>query len=244
DLPAETLAQLGGADGYLAAALRVAAPDPVSADLGQAGAPSRFATAVRLAGGAAGATLWQFPLPQHLANSDKQELLKFWNQAHGNRAEQQLLRQLVLALRTWRPEVVITDHPDPRTGSPAGALVAEALHQAFAQAADARAFPEQIAYLKLAPWQAARGFAGWDKRDGAEVVLDSSPLLPTLQASPGDFAQPAAGLLAEQAQTLPAQRCFRVLDSRPGVAAPRYLMDGVALPYGGDARRPQPTTTE
>jgi hypothetical protein len=244
DLPAETVAQLGGADGYLAAALRVNAPDAASADPGQAGAPARFSTAVRLAGGAAGETLWQFPLPQHLLASDKQELLKFWNQAHGNRAEQQLLRQLVLALRTWRPEVVVTDHPDPRTGSPAGALVAEALHQAFGQAADPKAFREQIEHLKLKPWQPARVFAVWDRREGAEVVLDGSPVLPPLQASPNEFAQAAAGLLAEKAQSLPVQRFFRALDSRAGLAAPRYLMDGVALPYGGEARRPQPQATE
>src|SRR5262249_57084887 len=105
-----------------------------------------------------------------------QELLKFWNEAQGGGAEQQLLRQLVLALRTWRPAVVVTDHPDARAGNPAGALLAEALHQAFAQAADPKAFPEQLTHLKLGPWQATRVFAVWDKREGAEVVFDAGTL--------------------------------------------------------------------
>src|SRR5262249_11790615 len=108
-LPAETVALLGGQEGYLLAGLRVVASDPASATLARAGEGQRFAAAMRQAGGAAGETLWQFPLPEHASLADKEELLKVWNQLHAGRADQQLLRQLVLALRMWRPDVVITD---------------------------------------------------------------------------------------------------------------------------------------
>ena len=47
--------------------------------------------------------------------------------------------------RTWKPDVVVVDNPDSKvTANAAGALVAEALHEAFTQAADPKAFPEQI----------------------------------------------------------------------------------------------------
>ena len=41
----------------------------------------RFAAAVRAAGGAAGETLWQFALPQHLVRADSKELIRAWNPA-------------------------------------------------------------------------------------------------------------------------------------------------------------------
>src|SRR5207248_9265995 len=139
----------GGEDGYLATGLRVLAPDPATAALDKACEAQRFAAAVRLAGGAAGEMLWQFPLPQHLARSGKLDLLQAWNRSHGDRASDDLLRQLVLALRIWRPSIVITDHPAEQAATPAEALLTEALHEAFTRAADPRAFSEQITPLGL-----------------------------------------------------------------------------------------------
>src|SRR5207245_11065165 len=52
-LPLETLSILGGEEGYLAAGLRVLAPDPASAALTKASDGHRFTAAVALAGGAA-----------------------------------------------------------------------------------------------------------------------------------------------------------------------------------------------
>src|SRR5207253_1157575 len=96
----------------------------------------RLAAAVRRAGGAAGETLWHFPLPEHLARSDKADLVKSWDRRHGNAAAEDLLRQLVLVLRTWRPEVVVTDAAD----GPSDELVREAVREAFKRAADPQAF--------------------------------------------------------------------------------------------------------
>src|SRR5262249_28448619 len=105
-LPLESLAVLGGEEGYLATPLAVQASDPWSAPLGKASEAERFAAAMRQAGGATGETLWQFPLPQHLGRAEKTDVVGAWDQLHGGRAADQLLRQLVLALRMWRPAVV------------------------------------------------------------------------------------------------------------------------------------------
>src|SRR5262249_55250285 len=110
-LPTETVALLGGEEGYLTAGLWVVGPDPFSAALPQATAGMRFAAAFRHAGGAAGESLWQFPLPTHAACAGKDEMFQGWNRLHDGRADRQLLRQLVLALRIWRPDVVVTDNP-------------------------------------------------------------------------------------------------------------------------------------
>src|SRR5262249_47290903 len=101
-LPVDTVAQLGGDEGYFAAAVRVMAPDPASAAPGRAAEGQRFAAAVRQTGGAAGEMLWQFPVPQHLGRAPRADLLSSWNGLHADRAAEQLVRQLVLALRVWR----------------------------------------------------------------------------------------------------------------------------------------------
>src|SRR5262249_22695852 len=101
-LPVETVSRMGGENGYLATGLRMLAPDPETAALDKVSEAQRFAAAVRLAGGAAGEMLWQFPMPQHFSRSGKVDLLHAWNRLHGDRASEELLRQLVLALRIWR----------------------------------------------------------------------------------------------------------------------------------------------
>src|SRR5262249_17244287 len=100
DLPVEALAALGLEGGLLTACLRVTPPDPRPAAPPRASDPQRLAAAARLAGGAAGEQLWQFPAPRHLPAGDKRALLQFWGKLHGEGAERQLVRQLVLALRT------------------------------------------------------------------------------------------------------------------------------------------------
>src|SRR5439155_15687347 len=236
DLPLDTLALLGAEQGYLTATVRVAAADPKSDAAAESSQPQRLAAAQRLAGGAAAETLWQFPIPQHLANAGKKDLLNHWDRLHGDRAAQQLLRQLVLAIRTWRPDVIVTDHPDFQvTGNAAGALVAEALNEAFQQAADPKAFPEQIEQLGLEPWRASRLYGLWDRRDGAHVVMDSGAEGHRLEASCAEFAADPASLLSA---TLPAQRCYRLLGSTAKDAgAARSLMDGVAPAPSGVCRR-------
>jgi len=239
-VPLETLAALGADQGYLTTALRVIASDPTTAAPGRATEALRLTAAVRRAGGAAGETLWHFPLPQHLARADKTDLVKSWDARHGGAAAEEMLRQLVLALRTWRPEVVVTDAGDGSAG-PADALVQEAVREAFKRAGDPAAFPEQIDGLGLQPWKAARLFARAEERGKEQVVLVATEPCDRLMASPRDFADPAAGLISDVPAPLPAQRYFTLLDSRPDKPAPRSdLMDGIVLQFGGEARRKLP----
>src|SRR5262249_22592163 len=151
-----------------------------------------------------------------------------WNQLHGQRADTQVLRQLVLALRIWRPDVVITDNPDARaTGSAVEAIVAEALHAAFTQAADRKAFPEQIEQLGLEPWRVSKLYARWAGRSSAAVEIDLTVPRPGLENTARGYVTEALGLLTEKDDTLPAKRYYHLLDSRPADGAGhRYLMDG------------------
>lgn len=237
-LPVETVAQLGGEEGYLAAALRVVGSDPMSASLSRSSEAQRFAATQRLAGGAAGEMLWQFPTPLH-QRGDKLELLKSWDALHADHAREQLLRQLVLTLRIWQPDVVVTDHPDDKvSGYAAEALVSEAVQEAFQRAADPEAFPEQIKQLGLQPAKPTKLYASWHTRAGAQVTLDGTDVGNRLESTYRDFAGEAAGLLADVPMVLPPQRHYRLLaDRMNGAAEHTSLMQGVLLGPGGVARR-------
>jgi photosystem II stability/assembly factor-like uncharacterized protein len=237
--PLDTLALLGLHEGYLTAALKVTAPDPSSADPGRAAEGQRFAEAARQSGAAAGESLWQFPLPSHLVRAPREDLLRAWNQLHGGRAPEELLRQLVLALRTWRPEVVLTDAA--AGDCPADGLVAEALRVAFERAADPHAFPEQIQSLGLEPWTPVKLYALAEPRL-ASVVHDLVGPDPLLEGTVKEFVSGPAGLLDA---TVPSRRGFRLLESRlQGATAHQHLMQGVDLAPGGLARRPAVVLTE
>ena len=266
DTPFDALAHLGADDGYFAVALQVNSPDPQSelkallyrdrnegrldpGDLERhlarltprsedVTAAQRFAGAARLAGAVQGETLWQFPLPSHLRQADRKKILARWNEAHDGQAGKQMLRQLVLALRMWRPDVVVIDHPDARvSGSSASALLAEAVHEAIKRAGDEKAFPEQIEQLGLAPWKSSKTYAVWDTRADAQVTLDNQGPRSRLGASAADHAASALRVLGTG--EAPSQRHFRLLDSRiDGASGQSLLMGGLTDLTVGKSRRP------
>jgi photosystem II stability/assembly factor-like uncharacterized protein/tetratricopeptide (TPR) repeat protein len=239
----DTIALLGGQDGYITVAVQVTGPDPNSASMDQAGLPLRLAAANRKVGGAAGEMFWQFPLPQHLVRADERQILQAWDRLHSERSSEALLRHLVLTLRTWRPDVVITDSPEAKVGGwTSDALLAQALQEAFKQAADEKAFSDQLT-LGLQPWSVSKLYARWPSQEGAEVAIDLNDPSPRLSGTPRDFAEPAAALLTDQ--TLPTRRFFHLLASRiDGAANHHQLMQGLSLAAGGTARREQPLLME
>ncbi len=233
--PLDAVALLGGQEGYLTAALRVTGPDPASSASVRAADGPRFAAAVRQAGGAAAETLWQFPVASHLARAGRDDLLPAWDPLHDGHAAEQMLRQAVLALRVWRPDVIVTDAPD-RDG--ADGLVAEVMKQAFQDAADPKMFPEQISALGLEPWKAAKLYGRCDGKADGPVMLDLTAVSAPLEATLREFAETAAAGLGDEAPAIPAERSFRLIAANLAGAADHHdLMQGVELAHGGFARR-------
>lgn len=235
----DTVARLGAEDGYLTAGLCLTAPEPASAELSRVGEACRFTEAVRQAGGAVGESLWQFPVSTHLARADRDKLLAAWNKAHGGAAPEQVLGQLVLAIRMYRPDVLLTD----AAGSGAESLVAEAVREAFRQAGDDKAFPTQLTSFGLEPHKPRKLYGAWSNGVDAQVRLDLTTISPRLGTTLREYS---AALLAMVGQGLPpAERCWKLLaDDLPGAATHRDLMQGIALAAGGVARREMAATEE
>jgi photosystem II stability/assembly factor-like uncharacterized protein len=237
-LPLDTVAQLGGQEGYLCTALRVTAPDQATAALERSTEAARLAAAMRQAGGAAAEMLWPFPLSSHLLHAPFLQVLQSWNALQDDRAADQLLRHLVLAIRTWQPAVVITDAADKTIGGfGCDALLCEAVQAAFEKAGDAQVFPDQLSGLGLQPWKPVKLYAVSDGQP-CPVRLDLTSIATRLQATPRDFVNGAAALLAGGAVTVPDRREFKLLAAHlPDAARHRDLMEGIDLPPGGLARR-------
>jgi photosystem II stability/assembly factor-like uncharacterized protein len=231
DVPFDTIALLGAAEGYLTTTLRVTAPDAATVAWSRAEDARRYAASMRSAGALTGETLWPFPLPQYLETSDKKTILAHWNKLHASGAEEELIRQLVLALRIWRPSVVISESPDSKT--PMTALLSEAVQEAVRRAADAKAFPEQIGELGLATWKVVRVFGSCEPKAGALVILGGETMA-SLQSSPSEGASAAHGLLNDQYAPLPEQGSYQILlpraDTSPG------LLEGLDQKVGESRR--------
>jgi photosystem II stability/assembly factor-like uncharacterized protein/tetratricopeptide (TPR) repeat protein len=233
DAALETVALLGAEDGYLTAAVRVSAADPATADPRHSFDPARWLASQRRAGGAAGECL-SFPLPGYLDDAGRPELMAAWQRDPASRGDA-LVRQLVLAIRAWQPEVVVTDAAGPALES----IVVESVREAFVRAADSNAFSDQYRILKLSPWQAKKLYAAANGSGVSPVVIRVSEPCRNLGDTPRDFASRALALIVEQPGELPARRSYRLLASTlPGAEGHADLMTGIALAAGGAARRP------
>ncbi|MBP3959354.1 hypothetical protein J8F10_29260 [Gemmata sp. G18] len=238
--PLDVVATLGAADGYLCASTSLMNADPVTSDPKRASDGLRARSAMRLAGGAAVESAWAFPLSAHATGLPPRELLATWDRAHGGKANEQLLRHAVLAIRTWQPDVIVCDLFATDT-SPADALALNAAKEAFKQAADANCFPEQLTTLGLKPWAAKKLYALALDPKTAAVKLDQSVFSNRLNDSPRDFAEAASRVLAGDSAVID-RRCFVLVTHRlQGAEGHANLMDGVTLAPGGTARRNVPT---
>lgn len=238
-VPLETVSLLGGRDGHFVAAMTVSGSDPTSADPKRATDTLRLHAAMREASGAATDACWQFPIPGHLADGKSDALLAAWVKQHGPAAEDKLVAELVLAIRMWRPEVVVADaFVNP---APDAALVVVAARKAFRLAGDETAFPDQLTALHLKPHRAKKLYTGGpESGEKCHVKYDQTAFAKQLLDSPAGFAEPACTILGVLP---PARRCFAAVSTHlPKEDTEKHtaLFDGIDVVEGGPARRKMP----
>ena len=238
--PLDVVALLGHGEGYRCAAVGLMSADPATSEPKRTADAARLRQAMRLAGGVSGDVGWAFPVAAHAAGLTPRDLMASWDRAHGGKAAEQLLRQAVLAIRTWQPEVIVADSIAD-TDAPVDALALHAAKEAFKQAADEKCFPEQIATLGLKPWAAKKLYALTSGAKGVPVLLDQSVYNNALADSPRDFSEPATRILAGES-AIADRRAFALVAHRlEGAKEHTALMEGIVLGRGGSARRPEST---
>lgn len=218
--PLDLIARLGGGDGYLIATLAADAP---------ADADAKLAAAVRKAGGAASATLWNFDVPGHLEAADRDELQKRWNAAYSGRAAEELARRVAIAIAVWQPDVVVCDF----AGGPAESILVDAVQTAMKNPASFEALAPL--HLNAAGWK--KLYTLWDGPGLGHVVVATGDVLPGQIETPRELATRLVGLFGEM-PAVPKQRALRLLANRlEGGAGQASVMDGIPLAAGGTARR-------
>jgi photosystem II stability/assembly factor-like uncharacterized protein len=225
---------VGAAEGYLTATVSFTSAD-ATADPRRAAEPFRLAAAMRLAGGAASESLWAFPLPGHCDGLTADQLRAYWDGLHDGKAADQLVRQMTLAIRMWRPEVIVTDSVMPDAPA-AEQLVLATAQEAFKRAADPAAYPEQIATLGLRV-HAVKKLYGSQRNAflslESKVKLDLSGFRDSIADTPDSMAFDSERLL----NSLYFSGVQLVSHRMNGVENHTDMMEGCALAHGGMARR-------
>jgi hypothetical protein len=254
NLPVGTVAIVGGDQGYLTTALQVT-HQPGNADADA----KRLQQAMRSVGGMSAEVLTHFPIADYQEFMDPAELAKFWASGKMEAGEALLQEQLVLALRVWRPSVVVCGSSSET--EPAYGMIDTALKRACELAGRADAFPEHLTKLHLQPWQPARLFASSSQRKNGCVQYSLDEPQPVLFASANDFANLARPILFDRFVRGPSQERYTLeatwgdqydpkreqlmavslslLTSLPSEIFARKcdLFQGLTLGHGGQARR-------
>jgi photosystem II stability/assembly factor-like uncharacterized protein len=238
--------QLGAERGYLTADLAMVSgvPDPENSE--GVRRALRGMDAVRVAGGARSESDWRFPaVPVAMSLS---QVLAAWDRQNEGHAMKELERRLVIALRTWRPDVVLADSPDPATTSdPTSALVSQVLERAFHSAADPGSFPELIESAGLTPWTASKLYVATSDTASANIHIDSAEISrqATWAGRPlDDQTTLAMSLLAESYCSTPPSISLRKVTNRLPDNRDDEIMAGIVLEPGGPARRRLPAPVE
>ena len=201
-LPTPLIAKLAQIEGYHCVAT-----------LTEAGDPTRLAAAMAYLG-AAGADC-----------SDPTAIPHFMRLSPPNAAsEPERLERLVVALKTWRPEVVVTD-PAGETALAKAAF--ERMQKAIPAAADPAAYPQHAA-LGLTPYRVVK-LVTLDP--AGTTTIDCAGFVPELGESYCDYAEPASALLPGSPRP-PRTIKITTISGTTG-----DLTAGVALAPGGTARR-------
>lgn len=250
-IPVGSMAYVGGDQGYLTVGLQATcAPGQWRNER------DRLAHAVRVVGGCTSDVLTHMPVADYQQNMSAGQLVTLTE-------KQNLQEQLVLALRMWRPSVVVCDSPD--AASPAGSLgaaVSLALRQACDLSSRADIYPDHFTKLDLQPWQPVRLFTRRVASSTPDCSINLELPRPVLFASANDFASLARPTLFDHFVVGPAWEEFTLWKnwSEPyvikspmmealrqigplGFALPRTLgptddlLAGISLGHGGQARR-------
>ena len=238
-VPMDAIARLSGCNGYIATALSVTTAEPNSAPMQRCLDPFRLAAATRAAGGVTAESGWAFPVPNHFNEGSPKDLLAAWGKLGAN-AEERLVKQLVLAYRIWKPDVIVSDAV-VSGATPADQIVLLAARKAFKLSDDPKVYPEQLNALGLEIHAPKKLYAIGDEA-GADcaVKYDQTAFEKRLLDAPQQFAESSLALVGS-GWLSPKQRCFRLISHRlEGSEGHTDLMQGVSLAEGGTARRKLP----
>jgi photosystem II stability/assembly factor-like uncharacterized protein len=236
-VPLEVFAQQSGNEAYLGAVEIISRFDE-DATSRQASLSERTHEAVLTVGGSQADTAWRFPLrPAEIARS-AQAILDSWNEANDGKARELLYEHLVRRIRTWRPDVILTEDLSPRGENPLAHLTNQIVLEAATKAADATAYSDQLTLAGLEAWRVKKVFTVQDGDKQGTVNITPSQWAPRTGRSLAEAAEQGRSLLTKEIQPPPRNIGLSLLmDHLPQQTGRRDVLSGIALLPGGEARR-------
>jgi len=237
-IPLELVADLAGDQGYLSVVDVVTGPHPDPAPASVTPPAERAHEAIVAVGGSRAETAWQFPRRYSGVTLSAAAMAAAWQGGPGARDPDALQAYAVRQIRTWRPEIVITEPASPRGDDPVGQLVNQAVLAAVEKAGDGIQFAEQIGGAGLAPWKVKKVFCSLGGDAAGSVNLTTTQIAPRLGGTLLDQARPGRQLLQTRFREPPATYGFRLLVNRaPDAVGQRDFFSGTQGGSTGECRR-------
>ncbi len=238
EVPLELFAQLSGNEGYLGVVETLARRDVEVAPRADLPAADRLHEAMVGVGASGARAAWRFPMHQAGLRLAAERIVDGWDGANDGRGLDRLKAHVVRQIRTWRPEVIVTDGASPTGDDPLGKLVHEVVVEAARAASDPTALSEQITRAGLEPWEVKKVYASLDPGLDGTLSLTTAELAERLGRSLADVAALPKALLEDRYQISPHTLGFRmVLDNLERSPARNEFFSGIVLYPGGEARR-------
>jgi photosystem II stability/assembly factor-like uncharacterized protein len=250
DVPLELLAELGAAEGYIAA-VDILHTEQAADRANNIAADSRTREAMILAGAASAATAWRFPLPQSDPALTPADLLAALNRQNDGRAIEQLERHLVRTMRMWRPDVVITRDAIQDESESMTALIEHLVLRSIEAAGDPTQFVELAATAGVDPWQVKNVYGLLPLGVRGQQSIVSNKFSPFLGSSLADWTAPSRRILFSSHTPPPDTHELNLLAGEPAsnfaehdraASGASGLFRGISLARGSDARRAAPET--
>ena len=248
------IAEMSAEHGYRSVISIVTRDDEADRGINDAESDDRFHEAVVAAGGSRGETGWQFPLSIPGLDHDFDRLVAELNRRTDRRLDDILSKSIVRQIRTWRPNVLVIDHPE--SGDPLAKLIGSAVRKAVEQAADSTSFIELADLAALEPWRVSKVFVRMPPGNQGTAVVEPFRYLPHVGETTQVVASRAEAMFLvndfDQRDSSVLRETYRLLKADDGAAATSGperngkkaeipaaggLFAGVVLPPGGPARR-------
>ena len=236
-VPLEVFAQQSASEGYLGALEIFGRPEGSHSDPRSLSRPDRTHEGFVAAGGSH-ASSWNLPLPPPEVARSPQAVMDYWNAATDGKATALIEEHLVRRIRTWRPEVIVTENVTARGEDPIAHVTSQIVLTAVEKAANADAFPQQISDQKLAPWTVKKVFGVHAASRQGTVNVAPSQWSPRLARSLADVADAGRAVIVGEPGPLPTTFGLSLLvDHLPQNTGRRDVFSGIMLLAGGEARR-------
>ncbi|NQV28928.1 MAG: hypothetical protein HQ518_31625, partial [Rhodopirellula sp.] len=237
-IPFGMLAKQGGDEGFRSVAIVVPRRDSsAESDLSL---ERQMHDAVTTVGGSAAGVGWRLPIALPEVDASVDLLTAEWQKHTEGKLVEVVVSNLVAAIRSWRPSVVVVE--EPSEGDAAAKLIFDAVQRAVAQAADSTSFIEHQEYARLDAWKVERVFARVSSKTRAGMTIDPYDVLPRLGTTVEAAASAGRAKLITAIEYTPQAEPFVPIetnDSRFELVSHRDFWSGIALSPNSDARRPQ-----